>query len=36
MTGLHSVKAARGTRWGRFLRGVQYVALGVVMGVAAR
>jgi len=30
------LKAARGTRWGRFLRSVQYVALGVVIGVAAR
>ena len=30
------LKAARGSRWGRFVRAVEYVALGVAIGVVAR
>lgn len=30
------LKAARGSRWGRFVRAVEYVALGVAIGVVAK
>jgi hypothetical protein len=30
------LKAARGSQWGRFVRAVEYVALGVAIGVVAR
>jgi hypothetical protein len=30
------LKAARGSRWGRFVRAVEYVAVGVAIGVVAQ